>query len=148
MKKYVFMVAAALALSACDAPAPTPDPAVEAAAAKAAADKAAADKAAADAAAAAEAAKTAAAAAPMADEATWVSACTTAGVDAQICACAGKQTMATLGAKALYPWVWEGYVNRDGMAQMRSRKWMTDNGFDTAAQQKFADAVGTCYVTQ
>ncbi|MDZ4761868.1 MAG: hypothetical protein SGJ21_12435 [Alphaproteobacteria bacterium] len=151
MKHTIMMVAAALALTlgGCGETAPAEPTAAETAAAAAAADRAAADRAAAAAAAAdAEAARLAATTAPLADEATWVAACTAAGVDAGICACAAKQTVKTVGAKGLFPWVWEGYVNREPTAQMRSRKWFGENGFDKPAQQAFADAVGTCYVTQ
>lgn len=151
MRIHLCLVAFALALGACGEGTQAPAaPSAEEVAAAAAAEAAAAEKAAAEAAAAAEAerARLAAANAPMADEATWVAACGATGLDASVCACVGKQTMKTLGAKGLFTWVWEGYVNRDGMAQMRSRKWFADNGVDTKAQQAFADAVGTCYVTQ
>ena len=91
----------------------------------------------------------AARAAVFADEAAFVASCTTEGqLDATVCECVSKKTVETIGAGGLFRWVYEGYVNRDGMAQMRSRKWFTDNGFDTAGQQKFANAVGTCYTLQ
>lgn len=151
MKSYICAIALALALGACgDGGGAPAAPSAEETAAAAAAEAAAAERAAAEAAAAAEAerARLAAANAPLADEATWVAACGASGLDAGVCACVGKQTVKTLGAQALFTWVWEGYVNRDGMAQMRSRKWFADNAIDTKAQQAFADAVGTCYVTQ
>jgi hypothetical protein len=85
---------------------------------------------------------------PYATEAEWVAGCTATGLDKTICDCAGKATVAQIGAKGLYTWVWEGYIQRIGMGQVRSKKWFTDNGIDTAGQQKFADAVGKCYVTQ
>lgn len=85
---------------------------------------------------------------PYATEAEWVAGCTATGLDKTICDCAGKATVAQIGAKALYTWVWEGYIQRIGMGQVRSKKWFTDNAIDTAGQQKFADAVGKCYVTQ
>jgi hypothetical protein len=44
--------------------------------------------------------------------------------------------------------VWEGYIKREGMGQVRSRKWFNENGIDKPAQQKFADAIGKCYVSQ
>jgi hypothetical protein len=79
------------------------------------------------------------------DEAAWTKACTEDKVDAKICECAGKATMKTVGAKGLYAWVWQGYVNRDSTARMRSNRWFTDNKIDKAEQQKFADAIGKCY---
>jgi hypothetical protein len=86
--------------------------------------------------------------APFATEAEWSAACVGQQLDKTICDCAAKATVATLGAKGLYTWVWEGYIQRIGMGQVRSKKWFTDNGIDAAGQQKFADAVGKCYVTQ
>jgi hypothetical protein len=88
--------------------------------------------------------------APFADEAAFVAGCSAVEpkIDASICACVGKATVKSIGAKALYSWVWEGYVQRVGMGKVRSDKWFTDNALDKAAQQKFADAVGKCYVTQ
>jgi hypothetical protein len=143
------LVAASMTLSACDSGTKAPDPAAIAAARDAAAAKAAADKAAAE---EAEKARIAAMNAPMADEATFTAACieNKAGsgpLDATVCACAAKETLKTLGAPGLHSWVFEGYVDRNGTAQMRSRKWFADNNIDAAGQQKFADAVGTCYVT-
>jgi hypothetical protein len=86
---------------------------------------------------------------PYATEAEWVAACKeTGGLDASICECAGKAANKELGAKGLYTWIWEGYIKREGMGEVRSRKWFEDNGFDKPARQKFADAVGKCYVTQ
>jgi hypothetical protein len=145
-------VAASLVLAACDSGSKTaaPDPAVAAAAKEAADAKAAAEAAAAE---EAEKAKVAAMNAPYADEATFTAACVAnkaggAPLDPTVCACVAKQTVKTLGQPGLLGWVFEGYVDRNGTAQMRSRKWFTDNNVDAAGQQKFADAVGTCYVTQ
>lgn len=91
----------------------------------------------------------AARAAAFADEASFADACATEGqIDASVCACVGQKTVETLGAGGLFRWVYEGYVNRDGMAQMRSRKWFADNNIDSAGQQKFADTIGTCYSLQ
>lgn len=82
------------------------------------------------------------------DEASFSADCVSEGkLDKTVCDCAAKQTVKTIGAKGLFRWVWEGYVNRDGTAQMRSRKWFDDEKIDTAGKKKFADAVGTCYVT-
>ncbi len=86
--------------------------------------------------------------APYASEADWVAGCKDAKLPDSVCACVSKATVKELGAEALYTWVWEGYVNREGMATMRSRKWFEDKGIDKAKQQKFADAVGKCYVTK
>jgi hypothetical protein len=86
-----------------------------------------------------------------ADVATFTSICASDSnpkIDASVCECVGKNTEKTLGAQGLFTWVWEGYVNRTGTAQMRAKKWFTDNSIDTAAQKKFVDAIGTCYVTQ
>ncbi len=80
-----------------------------------------------------------------ADEVAWNKACVDDKVDAKICECAGKATVKTLGAKGLYAWVWQGYINREGTARMRSTSWFTENKIDKPAQQKFADAVGKCY---
>ncbi len=77
-----------------------------------------------------------------------MAACTAAPIDKSICECVSKATVKEIGTKGLYIWVWEGYVQRVGMGQVRSKKWFTDNGLDTKAQQKFADAVGKCYVMQ
>ena len=87
---------------------------------------------------------------PFADEAAFVAACSAVEpkIDATICACVGKATVKEVGAKGLYTWVWEGYVQRVGMGKVRSDKWFADNSLDKVAQQKFADAVGKCYVAQ
>ena len=85
--------------------------------------------------------------APYASEAEWSAACVEQKLDKSICDCVAKATVKEIGTKGLYAWVWEGYVQRVGMGKVRSDKWFADNGLDKAAQQKFADAVGKCYVT-
>lgn len=154
-------IAAAALLAACDsgggdkaaAPAAAPAPAMAAAPAPAMAAApapamAAAAPAAAPSAADAERDKMAKLVAVYADEASFSADCVSQGkLDKGVCDCAAKQTVKTIGAKGLYRWVWEGYVNRDGTAQMRSRKWFDDEKIDTAGKKKFADAVATCYVT-
>lgn len=144
----VAAAAAAVMLTACDsggesstASAPSPAPASAPAPAPAPEPAAPAAPSASEAA--------AARAAVFADEPSFIAACTTEGsLDATVCECVSKKTVETIGAGGLFRWVYEGYVNRDGMAQMRSRKWFTDNSIDTAGQQKFADAIGTCYTLQ
>ena len=149
MKTYFAIAAAfaAIAVTACDTgggdanttSAEAPAPAAPAASPPPAADPAPA----------APAAELAGLSAPFATEADWVAACINdAKLDKSICDCAGAATMKTLGDKALFTWVWEGYIQRSGMGQVRSKKWFTDNGVDTTGQQKFADEVGKCYVTQ
>jgi hypothetical protein len=86
--------------------------------------------------------------APFATEAEWVAACTAAPLDKTICECAGKAAVKEAGEKSLYTWVWEGYIQRVGMGKIRSDKWFADNGIDKAGQQKFADAIGKCYVSK
>ena len=78
--------------------------------------------------------------APFADEAAFVAACSAVEpkIDASICSCVGKATVKEIGAKGLYTWVWEGYVQRVGMGKVRSDKWFADNSLDKKAQQKFA----------
>ena len=87
--------------------------------------------------------------APFATEADWVNACINdAKLDKSICDCAGKAVIKEQGQKSLYVWVWEGYIQRVGMGKVRSDKWFADNGIDKAGQQKFADAIGKCYVSK
>ena len=87
--------------------------------------------------------------APFATEADWVNACVNdAKLDKAICECAGKAAVKEAGEKSLYSWVWEGYIQRVGMGKVRSDKWFADNGIDKAGQQKFADAIGKCYVSK
>jgi hypothetical protein len=147
----------AMALVACDnkadtTPVPTTAPAAatpmsSAATPAAPAPAADAGAAAAPSAADAERAKLAAMMNVYPDEAAWNKACLDDKVDAKICECTGKATVKTIGAKGLYAWVWQAYVNRDATARMRSNSWFTENGIDKAGQQKFADAVGKCYTT-
>jgi hypothetical protein len=86
--------------------------------------------------------------APYATEAEWTAACTAVPLDATVCDCVGKATTATLGAPAYYTWVWEAYVQRNAIAQNRSKRWLEENSIDEAGAKKFTDAVGKCYVTQ
>ncbi len=87
--------------------------------------------------------------APYATEAEWVAACTNEGkINATVCECAGKAITKDQGQKAYYQWAWEAYITRTGMGAVRAKKWFTDNGMDTAAEQRFADEVGKCFVTQ
>jgi hypothetical protein len=85
---------------------------------------------------------------PFATEADFVTGCTDQKLDKGICECVAKAVVKEVGAKGLYTWVWEGYVQRVGMGKVRSDKWFTDNALDKKAQQKFADAVGLCYSTK
>ncbi|MDP3738267.1 MAG: hypothetical protein Q8R02_12810 [Hyphomonadaceae bacterium] len=86
---------------------------------------------------------------PYATEADWVAGCTTDGkIDKTVCECAGKAITADQGQKAYFQWAWEGYITRSGMGAVRAKKWFTDNGMDTKAEQKFANALGKCFVTQ
>lgn len=86
---------------------------------------------------------------PYATEADWVAACTTEGkINATVCECAGKAVTKEQGQKAYFQWAWEAYITRTGMGSVRAKKWFTDNGMDTAAEQKFADEIGECFVTQ
>lgn len=87
--------------------------------------------------------------APYATEADWVAACVSEGkIDKTVCECAGKAIMADQGQKALFQWAWEAYIVRTGMGSVRAKKWFTDNGMDVKAEQKFASAIGKCFVTQ
>ena len=86
---------------------------------------------------------------PYATEADWVAGCTTDGkIDKTVCECAGKAITADQGQKAYFQWAWEAYINRTGMGSVRAKKWFTDNGMDTKAEQKFANTLGKCFVTQ
>jgi hypothetical protein len=86
---------------------------------------------------------------PYATEAEWVAACTTEGkINATVCECAGKAITKDQGQKAYFQWAWEAYITRTGMGSVRAKKWFTDNGMDTKAEQKFADELGKCFVTQ
>ena len=87
--------------------------------------------------------------APYATEAEWVAACTTEGkIHVTVCECAGKAITKDQGQKAYFQWAWEAYITRTGMGSVRAKKWFTDNGMDTKAEQKFADELGKCFVTQ
>ncbi len=86
--------------------------------------------------------------APYASEAEWTAACTAVPLDATVCDCVGKATTGTLGAQAYYTWVWEAYVQRNSIAQSRSKRWLEGNGVDEAGSKAFTGAVGKCYVTQ
>jgi hypothetical protein len=85
--------------------------------------------------------------APFATEAEWVASCTGAKLPDSVCTCVSKAAVKEIGVQGLYTWVWEGYVNRNAIAQGRSKIWFTKTGIDGPAQQKFADAVGKCYVS-
>lgn len=87
--------------------------------------------------------------APYATEAEWAAACTSEGkIDKTVCECAGKAVTKDQGQKAYFQWAWEAYITRTGMGSVRAKKWFADNGMDTAAEQKFASALGKCFVTQ
>jgi len=87
--------------------------------------------------------------APYATEAEWVAACVSEGkIDKTVCECTGKAITKDQGQKAYYQWAWEGYITRTGMGAVRGKKWFTDNGMDTKAEQKFADELGKCFVRQ
>ncbi len=88
--------------------------------------------------------------AAFATEAEWIASCTSGEpkIPESVCTCVSKAAVKEVGVKGLYTWIWEGYVNRNSIAVGRSKKWFTENGLDSAAQQKFADAVGKCYATQ
>lgn len=85
---------------------------------------------------------------PYATEAEWVEGCKGPGLDQAICDCGVKATVKTLGPQALYAWVWEAYIQRNAIAQARSKTWFTANGVDEAKQKAFTDEIGKCYVTQ
>ncbi|MEZ5939622.1 MAG: hypothetical protein R3C52_15595 [Hyphomonadaceae bacterium] len=143
----LLVLAGATGLSSCGEGADKAEVSAEEAAARAAAQKAAAEKAQAarEAALEAEKSKLAGMSTPFDSLDDWKAACVSAGVDESICTCAGDKTVQTLGEQGLYTWVWEGYVNRDGTAQMRSGKFFTEAGLSKEEQQKFADAIGACY---
>jgi len=86
---------------------------------------------------------------PYATEADWVAGCTNDGkIDKTVCECAGKAVTKDQGQKAYFQWAWEAYITRTGMGAARAKKWFTDNGMDTKAEQKFANELGKCFVTQ
>lgn len=83
---------------------------------------------------------------PYATEADFAAGCVSLGkIDKSVCDCVGKATTKELGQKALFQWVWEGYVQNAGMGRVRGKKWFEDNKMD---EKKFAAAIGKCYVTQ
>lgn len=85
--------------------------------------------------------------APWATEAEWVKACTSAepAIPESVCTCAGKAFVKEVGTDGLYNWVFEWFINRNGMGQARGKNWMQTNGHDSAKQQKVADAIRKCY---
>ena len=87
---------------------------------------------------------------PYATDVDWSAACVSeAKLNKEVCDCAGKAAVKEQGQKSLYSWVWEAYIQRAGMgAKVRSDKWFGDNGIDKAGQQKFADAIGKCFVSK
>ena len=50
-----------------------------------------------------------------------------------------------VGEAGLYNWAFEWFINRNGMGQVRGKRWMEENGHDSAKQQKIADEVRKCY---
>ena len=85
--------------------------------------------------------------APWATEAEWVTACTTAepAIPATVCTCSAKAFVKEVGTDGLYNWVFEWFINRNGMGQARGKNWMQANGHDSAKQQKVADEIRKCY---
>lgn len=146
-KRMMLAAALAFAVGACDeggstAAKPAAAPAVPAAVAKKEADaKAAAEK--------REAERAAAIAAlnVFPSEAEFVAACTKANATfpAGVCECAGKATVASLGAQGLYSWVWEGYINRNSAAQSRALSYFTKNNVDDKTREKYLKGVTSCY---
>lgn len=84
---------------------------------------------------------------PWATEAEWVAACTAAEppIPESVCTCAGKAFVKEVGTDGLYNWVFEWFINRNGMGQARGKNWMQTNGHDSAKQQKVADEIRKCY---
>lgn len=83
---------------------------------------------------------------PYATEADFVTGCVNDGkIDKTVCECTGKAVTKEQGPKAYYQWAWEAYIKRT--AGFRAKKWFTDNGMDSKAEQKLADAIGKCFVT-
>lgn len=85
--------------------------------------------------------------APWASEAEWVTACKGAepAIPELVCTCAGKAFVKEVGADGLYNWAYEWFINRNGIAQARGKRWMDENGHDSAKQQKVADEIRKCY---
>lgn len=147
MRGMIAISAIALALGACDSgggetTAPAASSAPRAAPAKSAAEVAA-EKRAADI--AAERARLAGMTTPFATPEEWVAGCTGAGIDQSICDCTVEKAVERIGVDGLYTWVWEGYVNADGRARLRSNKFFSDKGISKEDQQAFADDIGACY---
>ncbi len=82
-----------------------------------------------------------------ATEAEWVAACKGAEppIPEAVCTCASKAAVKEIGEAGLYNWVYEWFINRNGMGQARGKNWMESNGHDAAKQQKLADAIRKCY---
>lgn len=135
-------VAAAFAVTACDAP---KEPAAPVAVAPAAAPVAAAP--------APEPTPEPAAptlpgmSTPWATAAEWETACkgATPAIPESVCTCASKALVKEVGEAGLYNWAFEWFINRNGMGQVRGKRWMEENGHDSAKQQKIADEVRKCY---
>lgn len=148
MKSLIAIPVLALALAACDSggssssSTTTAAPAPASAPTKTAAEIAAEER---EAEIAAERARLAGMTTPYASAEEWTAACTESGVDASICECTVDVAVERIGVEGLYTWVWEGYVNADGRARLRSNKFFSDNGISTEDQQAFADAIGNCY---
>lgn len=150
MKAMIAIAAIALGLAACDSSegggasstTSTASTAAPAAPAKSAAEIAREER---EAEIAAERARLAGMTAPFDTAEEWVAGCTGAGIDQSICDCTVEKTVERIGTEGLYTWVWEGYVNADGRARLRSNKFFSDNGISKDDQQAFADDIGTCY---
>ncbi len=85
--------------------------------------------------------------APWATEAEWVASCAAAQppIPESVCTCSSKAFVKEIGADGLYNWVYEWFINRNGMGQARGKNWMEANGHDSTKQQKVADAIRKCY---
>ncbi len=149
MKAKIATCLLALGLTACDSgggettsTTPTASTTPRAAPAKSAAEIAREER---DAEIAAERARLAGMTAPFATSEEWVAGCTGAGIDQSICDCTVEKTVERIGVEGLYTWVWEGYVNADGRARLRSNKFFSDKGISKDDQQAFADDIGSCY---
>ncbi len=147
-KRVMLAAAFAFAVGACDeggkeASKPASAPSLSAAAAKKEADaKAAAEKREADRAAEMKALSV------YPDQPTWTAACIESNKDnipKEVCDCAGKAVVSTLGAQALYSWVWEGYIQRSPAAQARAINYFNKNGVSDELRAKYLKAVTACY---
>lgn len=85
--------------------------------------------------------------APWASDAEWVTACqgSTPPIPESVCTCANKAFVKEIGANGLYNWAFDWFINRNGIAQARGKAWMEANGHDSAKQQKVADEIRKCY---